>query len=333
MAVAKTNFTSTISNTKLVEICHTWTIHNISFLLKDTEEIRSSPFRTSSDNSWRWQCIMRQENRLIKFGLVIDYGSPYNFPRRPAEFTFTILNTEKQPASYERNYRIFEKKTLKHYASTNPKDTELFKYAEGPEDTLTIVCRVRELLSITNGNFTIPPCKLKNDLKTIFNDPQFPDVTLIVEDRIIKAHRAILSARSPVFAAMFTSEMLESHQHQVTIPDMKYTVAQSMLEFIYTGETIIEPGTADCLLVAADKYDLMRLKAQCEEAISSTISVATAIKTLIFADRTNAEHLKSRTMAIIKANMDKVIESDDWTAMIVEHPSLLVEVCRTLAIK
>lgn len=279
---------------------------------------------------------MGSEKRLIKFGLEIEYSYVYGcyaYSRKPAEFTFTVVNVQEEQALSGTHYKIFEKGTTKHYANTSIKDTDLLKFAKEPGDTLTVVCRVRELLSVTNDEIPIPPCQLQHDLENILNDPHFADVTLIVEGHNIKAHKAVLSARSPVFAAMFSSEMLEVRQNQVTIPDLEYKVAQDLLRFIYTGETKIEPDMADRLLVAADKYGLTRLKVQCEQAISKAISSSTAIKTLIFADRVNAEHLKSQAMAIIKANMEKVMESDDWNTMVVDHPNLLVEVCRTLAKK
>ncbi|XP_065076413.1 speckle-type POZ protein B-like [Ochlerotatus camptorhynchus] len=172
---------------------------------------------------------------------------------------------------------------------------------------------------------------MQHDLESILKNAQFTDITLAFEGHTIKAHKAILAARSPVFAAMFSTDMEESRQNQVTITDMEYEVAQQLLQFIYTGKTDISPGTVDQLLVAADKYGLSRLKAQCEQTIFNTLAIPTAIKTLIFADRMNTQQLKSRTMKFIKTNMDKVVESADWKTMAVEHPTLLVEVCRALA--
>ncbi len=46
------------------------------------------------------------------------------------------------------------------------------------------------------------------------------DVVLVVGARKIYAHRVVLSACSPYFHAMFTSELCESRQNEVTIRDV-----------------------------------------------------------------------------------------------------------------
>lgn len=335
-AAPRTNHSSTNLTSELVEACHEWTIQHITFRLKDTQPICSSVFKVSDVTSWSWQCLMRRQvDRVIEFGLRLNHLNdslvrPHL--RIPAEFTFTVHNPIGNNIFLGPNYGVFEENTIVYCKNSFFKDTELCKYTM-VHDTLEIVCRVRELLSTTPTAFPIPPCQLNHDLEAILNDQQYTDVTLIVEGQTIKAHKAVLSARSPVFAAMFSSEMLEQRQNQVIIPDMEFKVAQHLLQFIYAGKTQIAPTMADALLVAADKYGLMRLKVQCEEAISGATAVSTATKTLVFADRTNAEHLKAHTMAFIKANMAKVMESDEWKTMVLEHPALLVGLFCNLTIK
>lgn len=73
------------------------------------------------------------------------------------------------------------------------------------------------------------------------------------------AHKAILAARSPVFAAMFEHEMEEKKQNRVEITDMDPEVLKEMLKFIYTGKApTIEKLDAD-LLAAADKVSFSPL--------------------------------------------------------------------------
>ena len=47
---------------------------------------------------------------------------------------------------------------------------------------------------------------LLSDLRGLLNNPDtFPDITFIVEDKPVYAHKSILCARSQHFRAMFTS--------------------------------------------------------------------------------------------------------------------------------
>ena len=66
-------------------------------------------------------------------------------------------------------------------------------------------------------------------------------------------HRNILSGRSPVFEAMFQSDMIENTSRIVYMKDIKPEVVREMLHYIYTGN-IRDTGKEAELLAAADKY-------------------------------------------------------------------------------
>ena len=66
------------------------------------------------------------------------------------------------------------------------------------------------------------------------------DVEFLVGEEAFGAHRSLLSARSPVFAAMFASGMKEAETGQVRIEDVDPTTFQQFLKFLYTG--MVEPS-------------------------------------------------------------------------------------------
>jgi speckle-type POZ protein len=63
----------------------------------------------------------------------------------------------------------------------------------------------------------------------------------------------LISARSPVFQAMFEHEMEERKHNRVDITDVDHEVLREMLRFIYTGKASNLEKMADDLLAAADK--------------------------------------------------------------------------------
>lgn len=69
--------------------------------------------------------------------------------------------------------------------------------------------------------------------------------------------RLSISARSPVFAAMFEHEMEERKRNRVDITDVDHEVLREMLRFIYTGRAPNLDKMADDLLAAADKVFIM----------------------------------------------------------------------------
>lgn len=65
----------------------------------------------------------------------------------------------------------------------------------------------------------VPPCSLVDDMEALLTSGGMSDVVLVAEDegREWRAHKAILAARSPVFAAMFKHDMAEKKNNRVTV--------------------------------------------------------------------------------------------------------------------
>ena len=87
-------------------------------------------------------------------------------------------------------------------------------------------------------------------------------MTLVCGHKEFPVHKAILSARSKVFQAMFEHKMLETERSRVEIEDIDNDIMLEILRFIYTDRTQNIEKLADALLPAADKYCLERLKVQ-----------------------------------------------------------------------
>jgi len=124
--------------------------------------------------------------------------------------------------------------------------------------------------------------KLRNTVKKFINTPvdvtwseqlwgastnrKMTDVEFLVGEEAFGAHRSLISARSPVFAAMFASGMKEAETGQVRIEDVDPATFQRFLKFLYTG--MMEMSTVDKeLFVVADKYGVETLMELCRPAI------------------------------------------------------------------
>ncbi|TPP56080.1 Speckle-type POZ protein [Fasciola gigantica] len=149
--------------------------------------------------------------------------------------------------------------------------------------------------------------------------------------RQFEAHKAILAARSPVFAAMFEHGMEESRANRVEITDMEPDTLAEVLRYIYTGQVIGLDKLAHDLLAAADKYQLERLKTMCEEALVESLTVENACDILGLADTHNAEQLKAHTLEFIMLHAHDVCETEGYEQLVRHRPRLLNECFRSLA--
>lgn len=62
--------------------------------------------------------------------------------------------------------------------------------------------------------------------------------------------RVILSACSPYFRAMFTGELAESRQTEVTIRDIDELAMELLIDFCYSSNIVVEEGNVQTLLPA-----------------------------------------------------------------------------------
>lgn len=107
------------------------------------------------------------------------------------------------------------------------------------------------------------------------------DVTINSSDGSLRAHRAILSASSPVFLSMFQHDLREKDSSTIDIEDMTSESCMALLNYLYgtiSQEDFWKHRLA--LLGAANKYDIMDLKDACEESLLEDINSGNVLERL-----------------------------------------------------
>ena len=170
-------------------------------------------------------------------------------------------------------------------------------------------CRVEECQYAAR---THNPLQLLADFAKLFTSKRNADVIFKVQNTNIAAHKSILTARSPVFAAMFQPHTKEKESGKVDVADVTPAVFDKMLQFIYTGECQVG-DSAEELLMAADKYDIRDLKRHCElELREYALEVDTAIDLLVLSDLCDAKILRERVVKFIKLNVALLKKRPEW---------------------
>jgi len=105
----------------------------------------------------------------------------------------------------------------------------------------------------------------------IFNSEIHSDVTLIIDDKQIKAHRVILAMRNE---AMFSCMYKEATQKTVTLKDFEYEIIFTFIKFLYTDECEITENNAVSLLVCCNHYCDKVLQNRCERFLLTGISIS-----------------------------------------------------------
>jgi len=96
----------------------------------------------------------------------------------------------------------------------------------------------------------------------------YTDCAFIVEDKPVRAHRAILCARSEYFRGLLMGGLKESRQEYIELQHVREPTFMAVMEFMYTSELNFEyDATLEELLSLANEYMLDDMRLRCAEEL------------------------------------------------------------------
>ncbi len=213
---------------------------------------------------------------------------------------------------------------------------------------LTFHCEIENLIptdSMNSGQMStavnIPKTQFSNNnqlafagMEKIFESMKFADININVCGCQFKAHKIILTTRSPFFAAMFEHQTEENLTNQVDIEDIKPDVFQELLHFIYTGRLSrkkMESKMPFEILNVAGKYLLDQLKMECETQLIDRISAEKCVELLFFTEENHpAFYLKKYAFAFLRKFSSEVMATEAWEKAEQEHPKLCMTMLKNV---
>lgn len=185
---------------------------------------------------------------------------------------------------------------------------------------------------IDRESLAVPPPDLHFHLGALLETNVGRDVTFLVGGEQFTAHRIVMAARSPVFMAELFGPMKETSEGHVRIDDIEPRVFKVLLHYIYTdslpeidkGEIVV---MAQHLLVAADKYNMERLKLMCADTLGKLVDTSLVATTLVLAEQHGCQDLKEACFKFLKSpgNLTTAMASDGFRHLKRSCPSLLEE--------
>ncbi|XP_055352999.1 speckle-type POZ protein-like [Paramacrobiotus metropolitanus] len=145
----------------------------------------------------------------------------------------------------------------------------------------------------------------RTTLKNLLDTRLLTDCTLVSsEGTQFPAHRAILAAQSPVFAAMFQNDTSEKANGTCNIIDFEGDILQLLVRYAYTRELSAEDGGKQIvkLWCAADKYDIPELRNACEDLMVASVKKENALEYFLFARERGLQELQKKAGICIGNN-------------------------------
>ncbi|KAJ3670787.1 hypothetical protein LUZ60_008213 [Juncus effusus] len=206
-------------------------------------------------------------------------------------------------------------------------------------DCFTMKCTI--FVTIGGSNkfepIMVPPPNLNKQLCQLFEAGEGADATFKVRGQSFKAHKFMLAARSPVFRAQFFGPMNKKRKRSITIDDIEPEVFKIFLHFIYSDSlTELEEGDSimyQHLLVAADQYNVERLKLMYEDKLSKNIEMNNLATTLTLAEQHNCSTLKASCFKFISSPkfLAEVMNTEGFEHLTRSCPSILNELLENLS--
>lgn len=199
--------------------------------------------------------------------------------------------------------------------------------------------RTEEMAEAPTTTFvSVPASDLHQHLGDLLQTGNGADVVFKVSSETFMAHRCMLAARSPVFSAELFGQMKESDiAGVVNIDDMEAHVFKALLFFIYTDSLPEmnkeeEGAMSQHLLVAADRYNLERLKLICEHKLCKCIEATTLATILALAEQHHCHGLKKACFNFLSSpvNLTAVLATDGIEYLNTSCPSVIKELIAKL---
>uniref|UniRef100_I1QUP1 BTB domain-containing protein n=2 Tax=Oryza glaberrima TaxID=4538 RepID=I1QUP1_ORYGL len=187
----------------------------------------------------------------------------------------------------------------------------------------------------------MPLPELNRDMEAaLLQSEEGADVTFEVGGESFAAHRCVLAARSSVFRAELFGAMKESTAGggKARVDGVEARAYRALLHFIFTdavpeldGKDQETSSMAQHLLVAADRYNLERLKLICEDKLCKRIDVSSAV-TLALAEQHRCPSLKKACMDFLYSpgNLKAVEATDGFEHLATSCPVILRELIAKL---
>jgi speckle-type POZ protein len=275
------------------------------------------------------------------------------------KFQFTFVDeVEYQKPVYIRATETYDFSMKNHCAGSmmSMERDALNRSSYLKDDCFTIRCDVVVCRTSKDADATLLS-DIHDDFSNLLQDKMGSDVTFEVGGETFAAHRCVLAARSKVFKAELFGPGAESTTSSaIRIKDMEAKVFAALLRFIYTDsfpemdiDKNMEGGKSQVdkqeqleyvmwlqdLFVAADRYDLQRLKFVCEKHFSEHMCVSSVASILVVAQRQHCHRLKEACFKFIQVQspecLEKLMVTDGWKHITTTYPSVLNEIIAKLA--
>ena len=175
---------------------------------------------------------------------------------------------------------------------------------------------------LPNGAFPV--------MEDIRRQGQLIDVTILVgqNKHPIQAHRVVLASTIPYFHAMFTHDMVESKQSEISLDENGETLdpgsIEALVNFAYSGKLTISTSNVQSLMMTSSFLQVSRVRDACAEFLMARLCPSNVLGVKSFADTLGCPTVVSACQKYVRKFFAKVAETDEFLNLAIKDVTDLV---------
>lgn len=133
---------------------------------------------------------------------------------------------------------------------------------------------------------------------------RFCDLTLYINNKIVKLHRNVLACNSPYFDSILKQHKIV--KEQLTISCLDNDTFDTFLEYMYTGKITIHSSNVEELLKLANHFIVNKIIGYCTEFLEKSLNINNCLFILDLIQRYNLKNI-SAVDNLINSKLNDII--------------------------
>lgn len=154
-------------------------------------------------------------------------------------------------------------------------------------------------------------------LDSLYANPDFSDVTFMVEGQRLRAHKLVLAARSEYFRAMLFGGLNESSTAEIQLKGISAVAFRTLLKYIYTGKVELSAFNFEQLVAVlqlSHEYRLVDIQRPIVDYLKENLDIGNVFtilrtSTLLFDDLTES------CMQFADQHASDILDSEDFSTL------------------
>ena len=185
-------------------------------------------------------------------------------------------------------------------------------------------------------------------MEALLNDESLSDVTFVVCDARIPAHRLVLITHSEYFRAMLTAGFREGQEPvakrartsgqeaatEIRIGETTPEAFRALLRYLYTDELRFADEQLLDVMRKAKEMSLDRVYIHIARRVRQTMSVHNVVGWLVKADEYGLEDMRTATFGFLSRNLGRInadAQARQTLELLEDKPHLMMQLIRSVA--